>query len=209
MKRAIIMSLASALFGVALTAVPAEAAITVCSQGASCIKNTTNVNLDTNTNVATVTGNVGAGGPLVTFSSTDGNLSSNSGAASVELADGGSLTNLTFTILAGFSAAEFNLEKGSPTSFLVDLTDSAGDSFSQTLSSLNGSNIFNIVAPAGTVLTGATFSSSGGGFADFKQLRVTLASAVPEPATWAMMLFGLGAIGFASRRRRMVAPKLA
>ena len=27
-------------------------------------------------------------------------------------------------------------------------------------------------------------------------------SAVPEPATWAMMLFGFGAVGFAMRRRR-------
>ena len=27
-------------------------------------------------------------------------------------------------------------------------------------------------------------------------------SAVPEPATWAMMLFGFGAVGFALRRRR-------
>ena len=26
--------------------------------------------------------------------------------------------------------------------------------------------------------------------------------AVPEPATWTMMLLGLGAIGFAARRRR-------
>ena len=28
--------------------------------------------------------------------------------------------------------------------------------------------------------------------------------AVPEPATWAMMLVGMGAIGFAARRRRNV-----
>jgi hypothetical protein len=30
---------------------------------------------------------------------------------------------------------------------------------------------------------------------------------VPEPSTWAMMLLGFGAIGFATRRRRQ--PKLA
>ena len=29
-----------------------------------------------------------------------------------------------------------------------------------------------------------------------------ISSAVPEPATWAMMLFGFGAIGFSMRRRR-------
>lgn len=31
---------------------------------------------------------------------------------------------------------------------------------------------------------------------------ITIEQAVPEPATWAMMLFGFGAIGFAMRRRR-------
>jgi len=36
---------------------------------------------------------------------------------------------------------------------------------------------------------------------------ITIRSAVPEPATWAMMLLGFGAVGFAMRRRR--APILA
>jgi len=205
MKRAALTVLASAMLGFAGAAAPADAAIVVCSQGASCVSNTTNVNLDAYTNAGTVTGTVGIGGPLVTFTSTDGNLSTNPGAATVFTADGGLLTNLTFEILSGFTAAEFNLEQGSPSSFLVELTDSAGESFSQTLSSLNGSNIFNLVAPAGTVYTSATFTSTGGGFADLKQLRVTLASAtgaVPEPATWAMMLLGFGGIGFAMRRNR-------
>lgn len=31
---------------------------------------------------------------------------------------------------------------------------------------------------------------------------ITIEQAVPEPATWAMMLFGFGAIGFAMRRRK-------
>ena len=163
---------------------------------------TTNVNLDAFTDAGTVTGTVGIGGPLVTFESTQGNLSTNPGAATVFTADGSLLTNLTFTILSGFTAAEFNLENGDPSSFLVTLTDSGGDTFSQTLTKLNGSNIFNIVAPAGTTYTSATFTSTGGGFADLKQLRVTLATAVPEAATWAMMLLGFGGIGMAMRRRR-------
>ena len=209
MRRTITTALASATICLAAVSAPAQAAILVCAQGASCVSGTTNVNLGAFTNTPTVTGNVGIGGPLVTFTSTQGNLSTNSGAATVFAANGGSLTSLTFTILSGFTAAEFNLENGSPSSFLVNLSNSAGETFSQTLTQLNGSNIFNIVAPAGTTYTSATFSSTGGGFADLKQLRVTLAAgAVPEPATWGMMLLGFGGIGMAMRRRRRPNSKL-
>ena len=31
-----------------------------------------------------------------------------------------------------------------------------------------------------------------------------LVAAVPEPATWGMMIFGMGAVGFAMRRRKKV-----
>jgi hypothetical protein len=209
MKRVLTAMLATAAFGLPLAASPAQAAIVVCAQGASCVSDTTNVKLDAFTNAGTVTGSVGVDGPLVTFHSTQGNLSTNPGAATVFTADDSLLTNLSFEILTGFTAAEFNLENGDPASFMVNLTDSAGDMFSQTLTKLNGSNIFNIVAPAGTVYTNATFSSTGGGFADLKQLRVTLASgAVPEPATWAMMLLGFGGIGMALRRRRRGSARL-
>lgn len=201
-------ALALATVGLTIEAAPTQAAITLCTQGASCVGGTTNVNLDAFTNSPTVTGTVGIGGPLVTFTSVQGNLSTNPGAATVFTANGSLLTDLTFTILSGFTAAEFNLENGDPSSFIVSLTDSAGDTFNQTLTQLNGSNIFNILAPAGTTYTSATFTSTGGGFVDLKQLRVTLAAAaVPEPASWALMLVGFGGMGFVLRRRRT--PRLA
>jgi hypothetical protein len=121
------------------------------------------------------------------------------------MADGSLLRNLTFTVLGGFTAAEFNLESGDPRSFEVTLTSGPnGETFKQTLTASQGSNIFNIVAPTGTVFTTATFTSTDGGFTDFKQLRLTTASmtAVPEPGTWAMMLLGFGGLGVAMRRRR-------
>lgn len=176
------------------------------AQAASCVDGTTNVNLGAFTNSPTVAGTVGIGGPLVTFSSTQGNLSTKPGAATVFIANHAALTNLTFEILSGFTSAEFNLENGTSGSFYVSLTDSGGEMFTQTLSKLQGSNIFDIIGPAGTVYTSGTLTSTrGGGFTDLKQLRVVPAvttSAVPEPDTWALMLLGFCGIGGALRRRR-------
>lgn len=208
MNRALLTALTSAALGLAFAAAPAQAAITLCSSGSSCVSGTTTVNLGAFTDAAIVTGTVGIGGPLVTFTSTQGNLSTNTGAATVFTASGDALTNLTFEILSGFSAAEFNLESGTASSFVVWLTDSAGDIFNQTVTKLEGSNIFDIIAPAGTTYTSATLvSTTGGGFADFKQLRVVpaITSAVPEPGTWALMLLGFGGMGVALRRRRRLA----
>jgi hypothetical protein len=76
----------------------------------------------------------------------------------------------------------------------------------------------NGVLPTGTrsinvLLTQTRYQGSANdGYADnlslvLNQLRGT--SAVPEPATWAMMLVGFGAVGGAMRRRRRVAVHFA
>jgi hypothetical protein len=75
-----------------------------------------------------------------------------------------------------------------------------------SITNSNGSNIFDIIAGAGESFTSASFvTTAPNGFADFKQLRLVLAGttpAVPEPATWGMMLLGFAGIGMAMRRRR-------
>lgn len=43
----------------------------------------------------------------------------------------------------------------------------------------------------------------------FKLKNVVVNTAVPEPSTWAMMLFGFGAVGFSMRRARRAKPVLA
>jgi hypothetical protein len=49
------------------------------------------------------------------------------------------------------------------------------------------------------------YSFNGLGNEDVYSLKITdVAGAVPEPATWAMMLVGFGGVGFAMRRRSKV-----
>jgi hypothetical protein len=216
MKRVLISAFATAAIALgAATPALAAAEITQCMSGSSCVSGTTNVNLGDFTNTTPVTGTVGIGGPLVTFTSTQGNLSTNSGAATIFRPDG-VLTNLTFSLAAGFSftAAEFNLLTGTSASFDITLHTAGGPDVILSGVKLTGSNVFDIVAPAGSgeSYTGATFTTEdGSGFDTFKQLRLVLAStgAVPEPATWAMMLVGFGGIGMAMRRSRRRKPALA
>ena len=58
--------------------------------------------------------------------------------------------------------------------------------------------------PSLTSQTGAFFNAYNAGNQDRLpgSLSITQAAAVPEPASWAMMLLGFGAIGFAMRRSR-------
>lgn len=216
MPRTLLTALLTASFGLAATSANAAAQLQQCTSGASCVSGTTNVNLgDFNTGTATVTGTVGtqAGAPVVQFTSNGGStlLETNTGAATVFTADGSALSQLTFTLLGGasFTAAEFNLERGSltdiSTPLMITLTALGGGTSTFSVSNPNGSNIFDIIAAPGESYTSASFSTTNGGFADLKQLRLVLANStgpVPEPATWAMMLLGFGGIGMAMRRSR-------
>lgn len=89
----------------------------------------------------------------------------------------------------------------------------------------NGASIFTLFNDLNVALTTYTVTGlvgAGGGstleflgrqdpgFNRLDNVSVDLAvpAAVPEPATWAMMLVGFGAIGAAMRRRRQQAPKV-
>ncbi len=59
-------------------------------------------------------------------------------------------------------------------------------------------------------LSSVTFSALQGGseYLAFDNLTYSAAGAVPEPATWALMILGFGAVGGAMRRRQSVAAKV-
>ena len=116
-----------------------------------------------------------------------------------------------FTSASGGAAAYADLMDGSLYGFanLYNTTTSVG---------LGGNAVSDINAAAGQVLiigfTNATLNlqdpngvdsgiyTNGGGS---PVLQLTSGAAVPEPATWAMMITGFGLAGVALRRRRTVA----
>jgi hypothetical protein len=207
MRRVLKLALASAAIAIGATPVGAVT-LQQCTSGASCVSGTTNVNLGTYDapGSALVTGNVGIGGPVVNFTSANGLLETNTGAATIFTASGGLLSQLTFTLVTGaFTAAEFNLENGNIKAMDIVLSTSSGATKVITITNSNGSNIFDIIGAPGETFTSASFvATAPNGFADFKQLRLVMAgaAAVPEPATWGMMLLGFAGIGVAMRRSR-------
>lgn len=72
----------------------------------------------------------------------------------------------------------------------------------RTLAETNGVVSYRVTS--GALLTGATFASTYDAF-EFDNLAV----AVPEPAAWAMMIFGFALVGGALRRRSAVQVKFA
>jgi hypothetical protein len=74
----------------------------------------------------------------------------------------------------------------------------------QTLPYTNGT--LHVWGDAGEVFTGLKLQSGSNSF-EIDNLAVK--GAVPEPATWGMMLLGLGAVGGAMRRKRAVAVRFA
>ena len=205
-----------AFFGVAgalmlAAAVPASATVTVCTgSGQQCAPQTdTNVLLTPGTNLTTVRANFNGGSGLGgTFTSlTDALNAEGSGQATVT-ATTGLINQLTFTASGStFTTATFNLS-GSATDVFIEGLRSDGTAFSNPLDPYTisqGSNFFGIVATGGDVLTGFRVQSTTG-FTDLRHLRLSglavAPGAVPEPATWAMMLIGFGGMGVALRRRR-------
>jgi hypothetical protein len=70
----------------------------------------------------------------------------------------------------------------------------------------NAQSGFTLTAINGETINLFTLLDVGGTVTDFEHYRIDVAaSAVPEPATWAMMLLGFIGLGFAFRSRRRLA----
>jgi len=197
-----------ALAGVA----PAHATVTFGDQTINNGAVLENVLIGNNQTGNPVTGTTNQSGIGVIFTSTtDTLLTSASGQAVITALDG-FLNSVTFTLAGGatFTNFEFDLQKSLSSPQTVTLTTNLGTQVypnAPCCGSLDGSGANWAGAAAnGEYFTSVTWSGSGSGFDNMKQLRLGgIAAAVPEASTWAMMLLGLGGIGWALRRKRRVA----
>lgn len=116
------------------------------------------------------------------------------------------LSSLNFGLAGGgtFNNLEFNVFGGSATSGTFTLIDNGGMEFLFPVNFGTGENKFGFQGIDGQTISNVSLSFGAGGIGDVRQIRLdeSVTAPVPEPGTWAMMLFGFGALGFSMRRRR-------
>jgi len=150
----------------------------------------------------------------VTFLGNENLVTPSNGQARIEAADGG-LSQLEFFLtdpLRSFTEVEFNIfgTRATANSVTLNFTDQFGTIFSQISSIGSGQNFFSARAIDDQFITNVSFTLNGN-VADVRQFRIggiTMSGGgaglpvVPEPATWALMILGFGAVGVMSRRNR-------
>lgn len=156
------------------------------------------------------------GGPLQTFLYSD----TSAGGPQALVAYNNVRANYPLLATGGLCAGPCSgmpasFEQVDPFTFTLDFNLSAGSVFTlaswlyvddvrdATVDFFNTAKVTGVTVSQGGSLTsasGALAALPGGGYG----YPAALESAVPEPATWAMMLLGFGGIGYAIRRRRKV-----
>ena len=219
-----ILASATVTAGILALSSPASAAVTLCYETGSATPKCalTNVNVLVNqqtANVVTASDNDATTNVTYDFrSSTEALLTQvASGQADVSSADrDGVIQQITFNIINGASdLITFNLLPLGPQSTGTDAT-SVKVTFIGAISGLtettilnlspSGNNFYGIQATGGDRLTGLSFGNfqpagAGTGIQALNQVRLNLIPAVPEPATWMMMLLGMAGVGFSMRRK--------
>lgn len=140
---------------------------------------------------------------LVTFTSSGGDTGSvNLDVTGTTVTSISGLVNSsTVTGLSSFAGADQQFFAAGPSHFTI-----GGISFS----SMAGITYNFTAYPDGTDhITNSVLDPEGDGAPTPYALTSISVSAVPEPATWAMMLFGFGAVGYGLRRARKPTVRVA
>lgn len=126
------------------------------------------------------------------------------GQANLEAVDG-SFNDLTIAFADGaaFNYLILNIDVPKKSSGIATFTASLGGqpAVSQTLAlNGNGQNFFTVQATGGDALTSFRIVSDAG-MSNVNQVRIA-AAPIPEPGEWALMLAGLGVVGWIARGRQ-------
>lgn len=191
--------------------------------------NDVNILLSSGAAATMVTGTPnGVSGVTVDFMSTETLLEPSSGQARVaDSPEGSPLTNLTISLANGLTYGDLIINPfiggqcpnctGGASTITVDAVNSMGQAEAPVvftgLTVGNGNNFLTITTSGGESIVSTSISVPGG-INDLRQPRIsgpfvsvgTLGSSVPEPATYTLVLLGLGAaLGF--RRLRSSVPR--
>jgi hypothetical protein len=158
----------------------------------------------------TVFGNVGNGGPLVNFTSTQVLTVPSGGQARIESVPDGVLNNLVTTIPGFFTdVAVFNLVATANGSATINAFDQFGAQFNFLLPlSGSGQNFFTLTTAGGELISRVAFTTTVG-LGDVEQVRFGDLTAVPGPIVGAGLpglIAGCGALIVLARRRRQKLP---
>lgn len=171
-----------------------------------------NVLLNSGTSGSTVLGVTNQTATSVTFKGLESLSEPSNGQARIEASDGG-YTNLVFFLTnptLGFTQAEFNLNAAANGMATITALDQFANVFTSTFAIAGGGqNFVNLSSNSGEFIQKVTISTNVN-LADTRQFRLGgIQAAVPETATWGMMLLGFGMVGAGlrlGRRRPAVAP---
>jgi len=151
-----------------------------------------------------------SGGRLVTGTAWDLEYTTPTYDTTSYLAVGNAAPTASVTFDAGMGASYFGFYLGTPDSY-NSVTFNGSDGSHTTIDgyqlvnysaqSPTGSFYLGVQSTSGTVFTSIVFHSDGDSMETDNHAYV-LAAAVPEPETYAMLLGGLGLMGFIARRRR-------
>ena len=211
--------LIAAFFGAAILGASPNANATIVTTGDISVtvgqeggNSETKIYLDALSDTKKAIGHVGSqtSPSELTFTSST-NVDAKNGFASIDAIGTGNAVfkDLTITAPSGyyFTDLVFDTQKASQ----VSITGFDGTSIVGTYSNSavkNGLDEFLAVTTNGKIFTSLEITSTDG-FSEIKQFEISgFAAAVPEPATWAMMIAGFLGLGFVAYRRRADARSL-
>ena len=150
--------------------------------------------------------------PILTFAPPSANGSTSGTFSDTGIASGTFTDTITFTLPAGLLSSTissiFTTDQMTNVSFTsVTLNGLAYNIVSQGQVEFRTLLADPIASGLQTLIVTGTSGGNGSYSGTLSFQAVT--AAVPEPAAWAMMILGMGAVGFAMRRRRKVTTRVS